>query len=168
MQQLPTLLRQQCWELLHPCWQWCANGCNNSQQCWDLQCIVGRIQPISLCKPCVMSTCGPNKVGRAVQMDPTLLRDALVITEQKKCWESLAEKFDRFQTLHNNTQQHRTIMQQGVEMDVTCNIQQCWELLANNVVSVCTGLKRISLEMTQPLDMVHMHFLGGLRKLYYK
>ena len=48
--------------------QWRANGCNNFQQCWDLQCIVGRIQPIiSLCKPCVMSVRGPNNVGRAVQ-----------------------------------------------------------------------------------------------------
>ena len=46
MQQLPTLLAQQCWELLRPCWQWCANGCNKSRQYWDLQCIVGRIQPI--------------------------------------------------------------------------------------------------------------------------
>ena len=51
----PNLLRQQCWELLRACWQWCTNGCNNSQQCWDLQCIVGRMQPIILCKPCVMS-----------------------------------------------------------------------------------------------------------------
>ena len=33
-QQLPTLLGQQCWELLCLCWQWCANGCNNSQQWW--------------------------------------------------------------------------------------------------------------------------------------
>ena len=24
--------------------------------------------------------------------------------------------------------------------DTTCNIQQCWELLANNVAPVCTGL----------------------------
>ena len=32
---------------LRACWQWCANGCNNSQQVWDLQCIVGRIQLIS-------------------------------------------------------------------------------------------------------------------------
>ena len=32
-------------------------------------------------------------------------------------------------------------MQQGVQMDVTCNIEQCWELLANNVASVCTRLK---------------------------
>ena len=62
-QQLPTLLRQQCWELLRACWQWCVNGCNNSQQSWNLQCIVGRIQPISLCKPWVMSVRGPNNVG---------------------------------------------------------------------------------------------------------
>ena len=32
-------------------------------------------------------------------------------------------------------------MQQGVQTDATCNIQQRWELLANNVASVCTGLK---------------------------
>ena len=30
-------------------------------------------------------------------------------------------------------------MQQGVQMDATCNIQQRWELLANNVASVCMG-----------------------------
>ena len=83
--QLPTLLRQQFWKLLRSCWQWCANGCNNSQQCWDLQCIVGRIQPISLCKPCVMSVRDPNNVGRAMQTDPTLLRYASAITKQKKC-----------------------------------------------------------------------------------
>ena len=34
----------------------------------------GRIQPISLCKPRVMSVRGSNNIGRAVQMDPTLLR----------------------------------------------------------------------------------------------
>ena len=133
-QQLPTLLRQQCWQLLRACWQRCANGCNNSQQCWDLQCIVGRIQPISLCKRYVMSVRRPNNVGRAVQTDPTLLRYASAITEHKKCWELLAEKFDQFQTLRNNTQQ-------SVQTDATCNIQQCWELLAINVASVCTGLK---------------------------
>ena len=74
---------------------------------------------------------GPNNVERAVQTDPTLLRYASAITEQKKCWELLAEKFDRFQTSRNN-------MQQGVQTDATCNIQQCWELLVNNVASVCT------------------------------
>ena len=74
---------------------------------------------------------GPNNVGRAVQTDPTLLRYTLVITEQKKCWELLAEKFDQFQTLRNN-------MQQSVQTDATWNIQQYWELLANNVLSICT------------------------------
>ena len=139
----PTLLRyasaiteqKKCWELLRACWQWCANGYNNSQQVWDLQCIVGRIQPISLCNPYVMSVRGPNNVGRAVQTDPTLLRYASAITEQKKCWELLvAEKFDVFQTTFNN-------MQQGVQTDATCNIQQCWELLTNNAASVCTRLQ---------------------------
>ena len=33
---------------------------------------------------------------------------ASAITEQKKCWELLAETFDRFQALRNNTQQHAT------------------------------------------------------------
>ena len=115
-----TLLCQQCWELLHPCWQWCANGCNNYQQCWDLQCIVGRIQPRSLCKPCVMSMRGPSNVGRAVQMDPTLLLYASAITEQKKCWELLAEKFGCVQT---------------DATWLTSNSQHCWMLY---VASVCT------------------------------
>ena len=61
---------------------------------------------------------GFNNVGRAVKTNPKLLRYASVITEQKKCWELLAQKFDRFQTLRNN-------MQQGVQTDATCNIQQC-------------------------------------------
>ena len=47
-----------------------ANECNNSQQCSDLQCIVGRIQTINLCKPCVMSMRGPNNVERAVLVTP--------------------------------------------------------------------------------------------------
>ena len=93
MQQLPTLLRQQCWDLLRACWQWCANGCNNSQQCWDLQCIVGRIQPISLCKPCVMSVRGPNNVGRTVV---------------GSCWLKKLTGFRLCATTHNNIQQHAT------------------------------------------------------------
>ena len=77
-----------------------------------------------------MSVRGPNNVGRAVQTDPTLLRYASAITEQKKCWELLAEKFDRFQTFPNNSLQH-----------ATCNIQnvgRCWPTM--HVASVCTGL----------------------------
>ena len=58
---------QHCWELSSACWQWCAKGCNNSQQRWDLQCIMGRIQPIRLCKPSEVRVRGPNNVERAVQ-----------------------------------------------------------------------------------------------------
>ena len=50
-----------------------------------------------------MNVRGPKNVGRSVQTDPTLMRYASVITEQQKCWELLAEKFDRSQTLCNNT-----------------------------------------------------------------
>ena len=76
----------------------------------------------------------PNNVGRAVQTDPTLLRHASAITEQKKCWELLAEKFDRFQTLRNNTQQHPT----------TCNrvCKRTQHVTSNNVASVCKELIR--------------------------
>ena len=63
-----------------------------------------------------MSVRGPNSVGRAVQTDPTLSRYASAIMEQKKRWELLAEKFDRFQTLRNNTQQHATGCANGRNM----------------------------------------------------
>ena len=53
---------------------------------------------------------------QAVQTDATLLRNASEITEQKKCWEFLAEKFDRFQTLRNNIQQHATGCANGRNM----------------------------------------------------
>ena len=46
----------------------------------------------------------------------TLLRYASSITKQKKFWELLAQKFDRFQTLRNNTQQHATRCANGRKM----------------------------------------------------
>ena len=57
---------------------------------WDLQCIVGRIQPISLClcNPCVMSVRGHNNVGRAKQTDPTPMRNERAWPQQ--CWKSYA------------------------------------------------------------------------------
>ena len=62
-----------------------------------------------------------------------LLRYASVITEQKKCWESLAQKFDQFQTLRNSSQQHAT----------TCNrvCKRTQHRTSDNVASVCKGLK---------------------------
>ena len=46
-------------------------------------------------------------------------------------------KFDLFQTLRNNTQPHAT----GCANRGNVNIKQYWELLADNVASVFTGLK---------------------------
>ena len=86
-----------------------ANGRNNSQQCWELL--------------------RARNVGRTVQTDSTLLRYASAITEQKKCWELLAVKFDRFL---NFAQQHPT----------TCNrvYKRKQHVTSNNVLFVCTGL----------------------------
>ena len=64
-----------------------------------------------------MRVCDFNNVEKAAQTDPKLLRNASTITKQKKCWELLAQKFDRFQTLRR-----RYNMQQGVETDATCII----------------------------------------------
>ena len=88
--------------------------------------------------------CGPYNVGRTVQTDPTLLRYASVITEQKKCWELLAEKFDRFQTLRNNTQQHPITCNRECKrtQHVTSNnVGSCWPTMlrpfARGLTSLC-------------------------------
>ena len=101
-QKLPTLLAQQCWELLRPCWQCCANGWNNSQQCWGLHCIMGRLQPISLCKPRVMRVRCPNNVGRAVQTDGS----NIVALRFGSCWLDSLTSFKLCSTPLNNKQQH--------------------------------------------------------------
>ena len=65
-----------------------------------------------------MSMRGPNNVGRAVQTDPTLLRYASAITEQKKCWELLKSLtgFKLCATTRNNIQQHVTGCANGRNM----------------------------------------------------
>ena len=90
-----------------------------------------------------MRNAWPQQCWKSCANGSNLLRYASAITEQKKCWELLAEKFDWFQTLRNNTQQHPTTCNRVRKrtQHVTCNMQQCWELLANNLASVCTGLK---------------------------
>ena len=69
---------------------------------------------------------GPNNAGRAVQTDPTLLRYASVITEQKNAVICLLKNLTSFKLCTktpNNTQKHAA---------------GCWELLANNAGSVFT------------------------------
>ena len=90
------------WELLPLCWQNCANRWNNSQQRWDLQCIMERIQSTRFWRPSGMHVCGLKEVGRAVQKVLNLWPYTLAITEQKKCWELLAQKYDQFNLLSPN------------------------------------------------------------------
>ena len=93
-----------------------------------LQFIVGKIRPIRLQHCCATLRRSRNKrnVG--------------------SCWLKSLTGFKLCATTSNN-------MQQGVQSNATCNIQQCWELLANillrpfargftpnNVASLCTGL----------------------------
>ena len=96
-QQLPTLLGQQCWELLCLCWQWCANGCNNSQQCWPFMRGPSRKVIALLTSPkVIMCYAG------------TFCYTSKAIMEQMKCWELLAQRFYRFETLPSNSQKYAT------------------------------------------------------------
>ena len=68
----------------------------------------GNVQHTRLWRPRVRRMGGPNNFGRAAQADPTLLRYASTITEQKKLGELVTQKFHWFQTLRNISQQHTT------------------------------------------------------------
>ena len=117
----------------------CANGRNNSQQYWDLQCIMGRIKPISLCKPCVWACVAQamlEELCKQIQHCCATLRRSGNKRNVGSCWLKSLIGFKLCATTRNN-------IQQGVQTDATCNTQQCWELLANNVASVCSGLNTI-------------------------
>ena len=113
----------------------------------------------------------PNNVGRALKTVPTLLFYFAVITEQKKYWELLAQKFDQFQTLHNNSQQHSTTCNRGCKRMQHVDIQQFWELLTNTVASVCIGLyflKRLLTKIAAGkliLGVVHCRYTVIFREL---
>ena len=126
------------------------------------------IQPISLCKRCVMSVRGPNNVGRAVQTDPTLLRYASAITEQKKCWELLAEEFDRFQTLRNNTQQHPTTCNRVCKrtQHVTSNnVASCWRTMLR---PFARGFKIWNEIPTNPKSLPKSSFKKSIKEKLFK
>ena len=102
MQQLPTLLGQQYWELLHPFWHWCVNGCRNSQQC-----IMGRIQLIRLCKPFVICMRGPINVGKSCANGSNIVALLLKRSRNKRNVGSFwLKSFYQFQTLYDDSQQH--------------------------------------------------------------
>ena len=47
---------------------------------------------------------------KSVQTDPTVLRYTSATTEQKKCWDLLAGKFDCFQTLPKNWKKKKKLV----------------------------------------------------------
>ena len=66
---------------------------------------------------------------RAMLMAPTLLRCASAITERKKCCGLSAQKFYRFQTWRDNSQQHATtcnMVQKRTQHATPKNIENCW------------------------------------------
>ena len=114
-EQLPTLLGQQCWELLRSLQQWCANGCNNSQQCWDLQCIVGWSRKGVY--HCVMRMRGQEqqcwkRCENGSNIDPTLIQHRRSWNKRNigtgSCWLKSLTGFKLCVTTPNNTQQHTT------------------------------------------------------------
>ena len=148
LQPKPTCKRRQKLPTLSLCWQWCVNGCNNSQQCWDMQCIVGMIQPIKLWRPCVLRLRGPSNVGRAVRRDPTLLRYASVITEQKKCWEwVVGSKVWPVSNFAKQLPTTRNDIQQGGKKTQHLTYNNFGTVLANNVVPVWTRLNNFKTKL---------------------
>ena len=118
-----------------------------------------------LCEICVR---GPSNVGRTVQTDPTLLRYAPVITEQKKCWELLAQNFDRFQTLRDNSQQASNNIHQHAYNRVCKRTQRTLlHVTCNNVASFCKGFKGFkNWEDETPLESENMKISIALNSLF--
>ena len=129
---------QQCWESMLESQSCCVRVGNGVQtdDCWDLHCIVGRIWPTRLRRPFVIRVRGPSTAGGAVQTDYYILRQSLIKRDVGSCWLKVWQVSNFAQHLPTT----RNNMQQSVQTDATCNIQQCWELLANNPASVCTRL----------------------------
>ena len=122
--------------LLLPHWQWCAKGCNNSQQCWDLQCTMGRVQLIRLWRPWLCNACAwPQQCWESCANSIVALRFGDHRTKM------LGVVCSKVWPVSTFVQQHPTTCNRVCKWmhHVTFNVQ-CWKLLANNVASVCTGL----------------------------
>ena len=61
---------------------------------------------------------------------------------EEKCWELLAEKFDRFQTLRNNTQRHPTTRNRVCKRTqhlTSDNVGSCWPTMLRPFARVFKG-----------------------------
>ena len=121
-QQLPTLLGQQGWELLRPFRQWCANGCNNSQQCWDLQCIVGWSRKSYGLYPCVMRVRGQQQCWKRCENGSNIVslrfgdhgtKEILGRAFVGSNFWPVSNFAEQLQTTRSNIQQHSTLFACG-------------------------------------------------------
>ena len=85
-------------------------------------------------RPSGMHVRGLSDVGRPVQKVLNLWPYTLAIMEQQKCWELLAQKYDRFKTLGNNSQQHVTKCNRvckQMQHSTSNNVESCWPTMVN-------------------------------------
>ena len=151
---LETMRNARAWP--QHCWKSCANGSNIVALCFgdhgrkEMFGVVGwKVWQVS--NSAQQLPTRRNNMQQGVQTDPTLLGYASAITEQKNSWELLAEKFDRFQTLRNNTQQHPTTCNRVCKrtQHVTSNnVGRCWPTMMRPFARV---LKLTWLDISTPL-----------------
>ena len=107
----------------------CKGPCKRSQHCW----------------PTRRNIVGPNMLRAFAHQ---VVCCCVLLRLVGSCW----MKFESGQTSSNNFQQVATTRnntQHGVQTLATCWAQQCCVLLANNVASVCTGLKHAHYLMSE-------------------
>ena len=106
--------------LLYPHWWWCAKGCNNSQQCWDLQCTMGRVQLLRLWRPWLCNACAwPQQSWESCTNRSSIVALHFRDHRTKMLGVSLLKSLTNFELCATTPNK----MQQGVQMDATCNIQ---------------------------------------------
>ena len=164
-------MAQQCWELLRECWQWCANGCNNSQQCWDLlRPSEHEAKRLTGFKRCATT---PNNLQHSVQTDatmfgscwPRILRlfvrsfietgqtfsymqtDETTLNNVGSCWPTILRLFARdFSYVDSKTLKPRA---NGRNFFAN-NSQHCWMLHVASVCTLCCMLLRVVAQRLKP------------------
>ena len=96
-----------------------------TDDCWDLHCIVGRIWPRRLRRPFVIRVRDPSTAGGAVQTDHYILRQSLIKRDVGSCW----LKVWQVSNLRNISQQHATTCNgvcRRTQHVTSSNVGSCW------------------------------------------
>ena len=122
--------------LLRLCLQCCVDGCNKSQQCWYLQCIVGKDTTLKTLETTCDARVYPKECWKSCANGSNIVALRSGITKQL-----LAQKFDRF---YSNSQQDATTCNRVCKRTQRVTSNNVGRS-ANNVASVYTGLKTVML-----------------------